>query len=766
MTGKSIRHKKISSAIFQTKRHRKKNEAKEVWELLRKIDELCFAKTFNAINAIRYLQNLQRLFHEHDNNVETSKISLPNRDKNAGQTVLHMVYLFGGVEVLQRLLFHPSLSEAKGGILNSSKQIIRALAFDILNGLCLLLKDVAVLIGSYDYLIMHLFSAMEDNRTHSSASTLLEELLATNRKIVDLSTVGNIEKLIKDLDDFKFPAFCRLLSTSIADFDFSEEKVTLILQDREEKTRSKEKSIAEKNQDFLLSIPEFTERMVKLCSKPLKNSSTLLSSRLFSLPAVTMDLMDLTELGAAATENTNEESASSSSSNSSRTSRTSAVPATSTSSGNTRSLANELLLQGTHQFLTEIMRHVEILYVITLFLCGEHKAEVQEKLSDSKLLPALCDMFESLEWSVENVRFSRHTHSETQDCNCTPESVLKIQYLRFVHSFSDHNDKKYILLSLREAEEMRNIFDVCKVARPAILEKSKSKYLCHGPKGLLSKIIDTLKSTAANNALRFWLCRAVEGFLRGRASPPDQMFLINRDLVKHLFEHIVDGDTKSKDTLQSSFDLLGEVMKFNAEAFKQFNESVQDETQFEKFLSVMTSNIVDSNMFIRCIALSYEKFIKLGNYDVYSCCLSGLIIRWEQKMYLIYKLITSISVDSLTQENVSCLNTILVFLIFAYRHRNLDEYLNAFLMEERAHQHSGLILNNLYELLTFWRVHYFERTKDCSQLGQSSCISFEKWRDVVEVLLNQNSEDKTSILHYMNRRHLRLCSIERASRDV
>jgi hypothetical protein len=30
--------------------------------------------------------------------------------------------------------------------------------------------------------------------------------------------------------------------------------------------------------------------------------------------------------------------------------------------------------------------------------------------------------------------------------------------------------------------------------------------------------------------------------------------------------------------------------------------------QFEKFFLVMTSNVVDSNMFMRCLILSYEHF--------------------------------------------------------------------------------------------------------------------------------------------------------------
>ena len=31
---------------------------------------------------------------------------------------------------------------------------------------------------------------------------------------------------------------------------------------------------------------------------------------------------------------------------------------------------------------------------------------------------------------------------------------------------------------------------------------------------------------------RFWLSRAIEGFLRGAVTPLDQRFLIDRDLIK------------------------------------------------------------------------------------------------------------------------------------------------------------------------------------------------------------------------------------------
>ncbi|XP_032235647.1 short transient receptor potential channel 4-associated protein [Nematostella vectensis] len=95
-------------------------------------------------------------------------------------------------------------------------------------------------------------------------------------------------------------------------------------------------------------------------------------------------------------------------------------------------------------------------------------------------------------------------------------------------------------------------------------------------------------------------------------------------------------------------------------------------------------------------------------------------------MYLLYKLINSITVTTLTQENVSCLNTTLVFLMFAYKQGHLPMYLSAFVREEKLHKNPGFIMKNLRRLLEFWKTHYLRRGKDCSALEQSSCISFDR----------------------------------------
>ncbi|XP_020916846.1 short transient receptor potential channel 4-associated protein-like [Exaiptasia diaphana] len=274
---------------------------------------------------------------------------------------------------------------------------------------------------------------------------------------------------------------------------------------------------------------------------------------------------------------------------------------------------------------------------------------------------------------------------------------------------------------------------------------------CHGEKGLLSKILETLIKTPPNASIRFWLSRAIEGFLRGRASFGDQLFLVKRGLLEHLVDHIGSSEIKPKEILQSSFDLLGELMKFNPIAFKIFN-SVIDDKKFEKFTHILTSNVVDSNMLIRCLILSQERFVEempFGGVSTGVCRLGTLINDWEQRMYLLNKLINSITVNTLTQENVSCLNTTLVFLMIAFKQGHLPSYLKAFVKEERIQKNPGFIMKNLRHLLEFWKNHYLKRGKDCSALEQSSCISFDQWKKVVDILLQDDITSTSSVLYYL-----------------
>ena len=63
---------------------------------------------------------------------------------------------------------------------------------------------------------------------------------------------------------------------------------------------------------------------------------------------------------------------------------------------------------------------------------------------------------------------------------------------------------------------------------------------------------------------------------------------------QHILFCIIDSGCKSRDVLQSYFDLLGELMKFNIDAFKRFNNYVNTEEKVPVPAIVSQGGIVNS----------------------------------------------------------------------------------------------------------------------------------------------------------------------------
>lgn len=63
-----------------------------------------------------------------------------------------------------------------------------------------------------------------------------------------------------------------------------------------------------------------------------------------------------------------------------------------------------------------------------------------------------------------------------------------------------------------------------------------------------------------------------------RAQPPSYLHPVLSH-PQHILYCIVDSECKSRDVLQSYFDLLGELMKFNVDAFKRFNKYINTDAK-------------------------------------------------------------------------------------------------------------------------------------------------------------------------------------------
>lgn len=265
---------------------------------------------------------------------------------------------------------------------------------------------------------------------------------------------------------------------------------------------------------------------------------------------------------------------------------------------------------------------VEVLFVLCTLLGGRRKMDAQEILKRQGVIPILEDMFQRLPWDSlsptrqpiafrnpenQNIVFGESDEQPTgihgPGCECTPESALCVQYLRLLHNFCDRDCDNYsgrrLLLS---SPERRSIFE-CSMNN----EYDMSNLF----PGLLSKVVAAFVGESDESPYRFWLASCVESYLRG-SSPAEQIFVARTGLLEHLVKDITSERLHCAGSLQTSFDLLGELCKGNTDVLRLLVRNL-DEVSFRKLMSVAAANLVDSNVFIRSVLLSLERISSANN---------------------------------------------------------------------------------------------------------------------------------------------------------
>lgn len=215
---------------------------------------------------------------------------------------------------------------------------------------------------------------------------------------------------------------------------------------------------------------------------------------------------------------------------------------------------------------------------------------------------------------------------------------------------------------------------------------------CTGSAGLLSRIIRVLKNVPTSSIFRyaslvstalmhpdscifirhivlvgrFWLCRAVESWLRSSShyGMADQLFVIGRGLLQHIVHVLLESESLTtssgggdppmpgggrnsnnnsnnnnnnssngggppREVAQSSFDLLGEMIRFNMEACRQLDLLLATQSKVSRYLEVVHSNLIDSNMFLRSVFLTMDHCMEGGGQGT-GCGPGGAGSRYQQ----------------------------------------------------------------------------------------------------------------------------------------
>eukprot|EP00667_Euglena_gracilis_P000587 EG_transcript_587 len=302
------------------------------------------------------------------------------------------------------------------------------------------------------------------------------------------------------------------------------------------------------------------------------------------------------------------------------------------------------------QSLTVVSCQVEVLFVLSALLSGKRKVEVRERLTQLRLLHVLNDIFDFIFWEKkrDTQQFSQSlvsaiasalggTAAETSafdvsvnlaapggqppgsaaaaatpgtaqpaeaqpvpnqqhafnashpaDCDCRPEAARRIQYLRLIHKYCDCADYHHLHKADPDTRESK--------------------------RRLARKLVACLLRHKSDTNCRYWLASCLEAILRGNHwhhRQEDQITIADKDLLPHLVNDVVHcmdgGHTTTR--LQSSFDLLAELIKFNRQLFDALNQLLQgDPALYRKLCEVVCGQLVHSNVFLRSIVLSLHFF--------------------------------------------------------------------------------------------------------------------------------------------------------------
>lgn len=638
----------------------------------------------------------------------------------------------GGIQIVCTLmmagsgnvLFNPQ-TPGNGSDHGSDGVKLRQLCLDVLCQMCLLDTNASLFLGETEEVLIWCFHQLNHPDLYSKATLLTEHILMSRKVTLNLCAIPNLHKILQKLEHGRLASFCKLLAVTVSDLDIFENKSSLYQQNLQK--RSNEFiPVRDINQELLLSVPDFILKLVNHATRLPYNP------RFASTPSeidhwmrfIDDHISDEIALGESSMQ---------------------------------ESYSGGGLTDPCSSLVNDLVDRVEVLYVLGLLLVGKHRKQVQKELAELQLIPKLNDLFDNFIWRSNGGRQRTRLPGHYAGCECSPEVALKIQFLRLVHSFCDHSEYKHLLMSRCEWDELRRI--PRHLAPPSqgddVPPQPDSRLMCRGTSGLLTKIVEVLKKEPATSTFRFWLCRAVESYLRGGTSYSDQIFLLRRGLLQHITASLIQSEVRQKETIQSSFDLLGEMVKFNFDACKQMDSILNSESKLKKAMVMVNNNLVDSNMFIRAMVLACDHFMQKGGESssfAHSSRLMKNFREFDKHVSFVVQLVNMLQVTELTQENVSCLNTSLVILMLSARQSRLPDMLRSLL--DYSDQESGgfpagkSLLRNLRTLLVFWQEHYLHKDKDCSTLEKSSLIPFTFWKQTVEQLVSEDKTRLTAISHY------------------
>eukprot|EP01017_Pseudomicrothorax_dubius_P011390 TRINITY_DN14254_c0_g1_i1.p1 TRINITY_DN14254_c0_g1~~TRINITY_DN14254_c0_g1_i1.p1 ORF type:complete len:261 (+),score=46.92 TRINITY_DN14254_c0_g1_i1:61-783(+) len=211
------------------------------------------------------------------------------------------------------------------------------------------------------------------------------------------------------------------------------------------------------------------------------------------------------------------------------------------------------------------------------------------------------------------------------------------------------------------------------------------------------------------------LSSCVESIMRG-SHFLHQAFVAHSGLLFILYYQITQNALKKTNNIQMAYDLLGEIIKYNPYNIHILASICSEATSRKEFFNKIRTNLVDSNVFLRGLLLSYESFKRKRGIETSEFFLSEEIA--ENREELLPTLMLCVEESNLNQDNICCVNTALIILMFEDYYGRFESTLSAIVGR------NGEVLTHFNKTLKRWNKFYLNKTKDCYGLQFSTAINF------------------------------------------
>jgi Trpc4-associated protein len=630
----------------------------------------------------------------------------------------HELVQFGAVPVLV-LVFYASLSDSasRRNVLHFNLWTLKAMV--ALRELVAISPSAAAELINSRTFVLKAFECMAENLLFMEASSLIEELVAVSGIFIDLTTIPDIEGLLMRLLPHSAACMCRLIGLVVFD---PEDRMHVpvdplnadgLIQQRLRICRQESlQTICDRNVALLMRVPVFLHRLCTLVIHKMTNATSHWMENVHLLGVAQLEqlLSSLVE------------------------------PAWQRVHGN----IDDEPIESTEDFNSDqlqlLTQRVEVLFVICTLLSSKRKLDAQRHFVDGKLIDSLVHIMRRITWNHPPPAVSpmHQLHGHGCECfSCKAESSLRIQLLQLVMNMcevdSESASLKASLITRDECIAVQHGLDAGIFNGRELAEVPPASW------GLVHLILIEFVHPQLEQNYRYWMSSVIESFLRG-SIPLHQAMVAQAGILSHVCKSILDETSQSVHGLQSSFDLLGEIIKFNPALVLQLELTLGRDGS-DNLTRICSSHLVESNMFLRSLLLtlryaqahavlpnSHRPF-SMGNASMHfcdsaaasaalSCIEKSALCSWlnREEHVLLYNLMTAVKEQDLRTENICVLNTALCMLMFKRLDNTLCGVLQDVFHHEETNGVAGCATGNYRTLLQFWRRYYALKGRDSSML--------------------------------------------------